>query len=152
MNTPATPESTANASATLDGAWCAALAGALGVDAAWTLLEMWLVAGSGAGMHEDVHHNVAVAAIAVAAAGGGGGGAVQGVGGGGGVGLMGHGAGGWPDARVFVAGSFVPDLLDEVRAALPALAGRWVVAEPVPTEDESTRKLVPPARLTGDQP
>jgi C-methyltransferase C-terminal domain/Putative zinc binding domain/Methyltransferase domain len=52
-----------------------------------------------------------------------------------------------PDAVLL----FVPDLLDEVRAALPALTGRWVVAEPVPTEDEATRKMVPPARLTGDQ-
>jgi hypothetical protein len=45
---------------------------------------------------------------------------------------------------------FVPDLLDEVRTALPALDGRWVVAEPVPTEDPATRRLVPPARLSGD--
>jgi hypothetical protein len=45
---------------------------------------------------------------------------------------------------------FVPDLLDEVRTALPALDGRWVVAEPVPTEDPATRRLVPPARLAGD--
>jgi hypothetical protein len=45
---------------------------------------------------------------------------------------------------------FVPDLLDEVRTALPALDGRWVIAEPVPTEDPATRRLVPPARLAGD--
>ncbi|MET0237489.1 MAG: class I SAM-dependent methyltransferase [Kibdelosporangium sp.] len=45
---------------------------------------------------------------------------------------------------------FVPDLLEEVRHALPALEGRWVVAEPVPTEDSATRRLVPPNRLAGD--
>jgi hypothetical protein len=52
-----------------------------------------------------------------------------------------------PDAVLL----FVPDLLEEVRAALPGLAGRWVVAEPVPTEDPQTRRIVPPARLSGDQ-
>ncbi|MBP2322224.1 hypothetical protein JOF56_002609 [Kibdelosporangium banguiense] len=46
---------------------------------------------------------------------------------------------------------FVPDLLDEVRTALPALDGRWVIAEPVPTEDPTTRRLVPPARLAEDK-
>ncbi|MEV4311891.1 class I SAM-dependent methyltransferase [Actinocrispum sp. NPDC049592] len=51
-----------------------------------------------------------------------------------------------PDAVLL----FVPDLLDEVRAALPALNGRWVIAEPVPTEDPATRRMVPPARLSGD--
>ncbi|MFC0115303.1 class I SAM-dependent methyltransferase [Kibdelosporangium aridum] len=51
-----------------------------------------------------------------------------------------------PDAVLL----FVPDLLEEVRAALPALAGRWVVAEPVPTEDPQTRRIIPPARLAGD--
>lgn len=51
-----------------------------------------------------------------------------------------------PDAVLL----FVPDLLEEVRTALPALAGRWVVAEPVPTEDPATRRIVPPARLAGD--
>jgi hypothetical protein len=48
-----------------------------------------------------------------------------------------------PDAVLL----FVPDLLDEVRTALPALAGRWVVAEPTPTEEQLTRRIVPPARL-----
>ncbi|GAB3911607.1 class I SAM-dependent methyltransferase [Kibdelosporangium lantanae] len=48
-----------------------------------------------------------------------------------------------PDAVLL----FVPDLLDEVRKALPALAGRWVVAEPTPTEEQMTRRIVPPARL-----
>jgi hypothetical protein len=52
-----------------------------------------------------------------------------------------------PDAVLL----FVPDLLDEVRAALPALAGRWVVAEPVPTEASPTRKIAPPVRLSGEQ-
>jgi hypothetical protein len=52
-----------------------------------------------------------------------------------------------PDAVLL----FVPDLLDEVRTALPALAGRWVVAEPTPTEAPPTRRIVPPARLAGDQ-
>jgi hypothetical protein len=52
-----------------------------------------------------------------------------------------------PDAVLL----FVPDLLEEVRAALPALAGRWVVAEPVPTEAPPNRRLVPPVRLAGDQ-
>lgn len=51
-----------------------------------------------------------------------------------------------PDAVLL----FVPDLLEEVRTALPALAGRWVVAEPVPTEDPATRRIVPPARLAGE--
>ncbi len=51
-----------------------------------------------------------------------------------------------PDAVLL----FVPDLLDEVRAALPALNGRWVIAEPVPTEDPATRRMIPPARLAGD--
>ncbi|MBE1466925.1 hypothetical protein H4W33_005937 [Kibdelosporangium phytohabitans] len=51
-----------------------------------------------------------------------------------------------PDAVLL----FVPDLLDEVRKAMPALAGRWVVAEPVPTEDPQTRRIIPPARLAGD--
>ncbi|ONI73520.1 transferase [Actinosynnema sp. ALI-1.44] len=51
-----------------------------------------------------------------------------------------------PDAVLL----FVPDLLEEVRTALPALAGRWVVAEPVPTEDPQTRRIIPPARLAGD--
>jgi len=48
-----------------------------------------------------------------------------------------------PDAVLL----FVPDLLDEVRTALPTLAGRWVVAEPTPTEEQMTRRIVPPARL-----
>ncbi|TCO65127.1 class I SAM-dependent methyltransferase [Actinocrispum wychmicini] len=53
-----------------------------------------------------------------------------------------------PDAVLL----FVPDLLEEVRNALPALAGRWVVAEPTPTEEQVTRRIVPPARLSGDKP
>lgn len=34
---------------------------------------------------------------------------------------------------------FVPDLLDEVRAAMPELADRWVVAEPVPMAAQEAR-------------
>jgi hypothetical protein len=52
-----------------------------------------------------------------------------------------------PDAVLL----FVPDLLEEVRAALPALAGRWVVAEPTPTEAQPTRRIMPPSKLAGDR-